>query len=141
MSRLNPSGDATVSLKADEELVDSFDEWVEGSRFDSRSAALRGLMRDATDRPLDTGTPLVPPDDELLGESYRKLCRASTGDGVIKHERARRVLAGGPENLSKSDVLDMVLRPLHRRGYLLRRANLYGATAWKLVGWDEAESR
>jgi Arc/MetJ-type ribon-helix-helix transcriptional regulator len=137
MSRMNPSGSATVSLKADGELVESFDEWVDGSRYDSRSAALRGLMREAAEGSPDTGTPLVPPsDDDLLETAYRKLCRASNDDGVIKADRARRVLAGGAENLSKSDVTDMVLLPLRSRGYLSRRANLRGDVAWKIVGWD-----
>jgi hypothetical protein len=136
MSRMNPSGSATVSLKADGELVESFDEWVESSSYGSRSAALRGLMREAVDGSPTTGTPLVPPSDDLLAESYRKLSRAANGDGVIRDDRAKRLLAGGSNNLSKGDVTDMVLLPLREMGYLRRRANLRGETAWKLNGWN-----
>lgn len=139
MGRLNPSGDgATVSASGvPEELIAEFDDWWEQSDYDSRSQAIRGVMREAVDGPVETTTPLVPPDEDRLEWGYRKLCAAANGSGVIKTKRAKRVCSNGPENLTKEEVPDLVLHPLRRRGYVRRLSNLYGAESWAIVGWED----
>lgn len=124
------------SIRMHEDLLEEFDEWVEHSDHDSRSKAVRALIRDAVESPPDTQTPLQPPTEERLAAAYRKLCLAASRDGIVKHETAIRICAGGSENLSKGEVTDLVLRPLQRRGYLTREGNLYGEHAWRIVRWD-----
>jgi Arc/MetJ-type ribon-helix-helix transcriptional regulator len=124
------------SVRIHEDLLESFDEWVEDSEHDSRSKAIRALMREAVDDSPEAATPLQPPAEERLAAPYRKLCRAASRDGLVPHQTALRVCAGGPENLSKGEVTDLVLRPLQRRGYLTREGNIYGESAWRLVRWE-----
>jgi len=124
------------SVRIHEDLLSTFDEWVEESEHDSRSKAIRALMREAVDDSPAAATPLQPPAEERLAAPYRKLVKATLRDGLVPHQMALRVCAGGPENLSKSEVPDLVLRPLQRRGYLSRECNIYGEAAWRLVRWE-----
>lgn len=60
---------------------------------------------------------------------------AANADGVVAGDTARRVCSGGPSNISKSEVPDLLLKPLRRMGYIRRRSNIYGDEAYVLVGW------
>lgn len=135
---LNESGPgATVSASGvPAELVETFDEWVEQSRYESRSEALRDLMRQAVGNRPEFETPLEPPRDDALNHAYKRLVDAANNHGTIRHETALRVCTNGPRNLSKPEVEGLVLNNLRRRGYLQRLANLYGDAAWKLRGVD-----
>jgi len=129
------------SVRVQEDLLAEFDEWAD-KNYGSRSKALRTFMRDAVDGGVEEEdlTPLQPPREDLLAESYRKLCafarRSGSTGGVVKDSTARRICAGGSDGLSKEDVDTSILRPLQRRGYLIRQSNVYGESAWRLNGWD-----
>ena len=128
------------SFRIEADLLDDFDDWVDDSGHSSRSKAIRELIRETVKQRSVHETPLIPPMEERLAVAYRRLCMTANRDGVIKEDRAKRVCAGGPEQLSKNDVADLVLRPLQERGYLRRRTNLRGDTAWKLNGWERNEA-
>lgn len=61
---------------------------------------------------------------------------AANADGVVAGDTARRVCSGGPNNIGKSEVADLLLKPLRRMGYIRRRSNSYGDEASVLVGWE-----
>ena len=139
MARPTDSGPgATVSASSvPEGLVDEFDDWVDrGDRFDSRSEAIRGLMRNAVGSTPEYVTPLEPPRNERLARGYKRLCQAANKNGVVRRDSARKACTNGPQNLSKQEVDALVLEPLDRRGYITLQSNLYGDSAWKIVGWD-----
>jgi len=131
----------TPSLRVQEDLLAEFDEWAE-ENHGSRSKAMRAFMRDAVGGGVEAEdlTPLQPPREDLLAESYRKLCafcrRSGSTSGIVQDDTARRLCSGGSESLSKEDADTSVLRPLQRRGYLRRLSNVYGESSWKLIGWD-----
>jgi len=127
------------SIRVHEDDLEAFDEWVENSEYADRTKALRGLMREAANgRPSSDLMPLVPPSEERLAVAYRKLCQAAYPNGIVQPSTAERVAANGPENLSKQEVLPLVLRPLDERGYLNQLTDpVYGRTAWRIVGWED----
>lgn len=131
----------TPSIRVQEDLLAEFDEWA-SENHNGRSEAIRTFMREAVggDVSAEDLTPLQPPREELLSDSYRKLCafarRSGSDAGIVRTDTAERICSGGAEGLSKEDVDTSVLRPLHRRGYLRRLGNVYGESAWKLVGWE-----
>ena len=130
---------ATVSAKIDGELLEQFDEWWgNADEIESRSEALRQLMRDAVGTPTYTSTPLAPPtDDETLEYGYRQLCRAANKDGIVREETALQVCCGGPRNLSKDEVKPLVLHKLADKGYLRFTSDFYGTNRIKLNGWNQ----
>lgn len=139
MARPTDSGPgATVSASSvPEDLVDEFDDWVDrGNRFDSRSDAIRGLMRKAIGGTPEYVTPLEPPRNDRLARGYKRLCQASNANGVVRRDTAQKACTNGPQNLSKEEVDALVLKPLDRRGYITLQSNLYGDSAWKIVGWE-----
>ncbi len=131
-----------LTVRVHEDLADEFDEWAEENHGD-RSKAVRTFMRDAVGGGVDAEdlTPLQPPREELLSDSYRKLCafarRSGSDAGIVRTETAERICSGGAEGLSKEDVDTSVLRPLQRRGYLRRISNIYGESSWRINGWDD----
>jgi Arc/MetJ-type ribon-helix-helix transcriptional regulator len=133
---MQTAGGASVSFQADERLVDSFDDWVEDSTYDSRSEALRQLMAEASESTPDTGTPLAPPSEERLATAYERLCDYANRNGWVRDEAAKSGLAS-VLNLGKSEVQHAVLKKLSRRGYVRRQNNVYGDASWKIVGWDD----
>lgn len=126
-----------VKFRADEPLVEAFDEWVEDSEYASRNEALETLVGNVVEDGEELGTPLIPPRKSRLSRAYKRLCMAANQNGVIRAKTARRACAGGPQNLSKDEVEPLLLRPLQDRGYLRRLANVHGDYAWKLVGWSD----
>lgn len=129
-----------ISLRADPDLVDEFDEWAEDTHG-SRSAAIRSLMRSAVDGVADYSTPRQPPTEDLLAEAYRRLVDVAraTGsqEGYIRESTARRVCSGGRAGLSKDDARDRLLKPLSKRGYLRRVGNVHGDTSYQILGWSD----
>jgi Arc/MetJ-type ribon-helix-helix transcriptional regulator len=129
------------SFRIEASLLDAFDEWVaEDSRFDARSKVLREMIREKIEEEPGEETPLSPPTEERLSVAYKKLCEVANGDGMVRQDTAKRACSTGKAGMSKGEVLDIVLRPLERRGYLNRRSNIYATqdrdTAWELVGWE-----
>lgn len=130
------------SVRIHEDDLEAFDEWVsESDRFQNRSHAIRHLMKDAAQgNSVDPdATPLVPPTEEILRDAYVRLCQhcslVGKTDGVVSDKTAKRVVSGGSHNLSKDEVFGNVLRPLAKRGYIRQKSNVYGHTAWKIVGY------
>lgn len=126
-----------VKFRADEDLVEDFDEWVEQSEYASRNEALEDLVSNVVDDGEEFGTPLVPPSETHLSRAYERLCMAANEGGVIRGKSARRACSGGPRNIGKDEVETLLLRPLQNRGYLKRLANIHGDEAWRLVGCSE----
>jgi hypothetical protein len=130
------------SVRIHEKDLEAFDEWVsESDRFSNRSHAIRQIMKDAIDGNGTTpdSAPLVPPSEEILRDAYVRLCQhaglVGSRNGVIGDATAKRVVSGGSHNLGKGEVFGNVLRPLAERGYLRQKSNVYGHTAWKIVGY------
>lgn len=125
-----------TSIRAHEGLLDAFDEFVAESSHDSRTDALRSMMRQAVDSEPESQTPLDPPEDDRLALGYQKLCRCASENGMVRPKSAESLLASAL-NVSKSEVKPTVLRPLANRGYLICHSNLYGHVAWEIVGWND----
>ena len=124
-----------VKVRADEELVDDFDEWVEASEHDNRAAALRHAMRRCLGAADIERAPLVPPSDSRLRTAYLCLVDAANADGIVTGALARAELG---TNLGATEpVVQQTIRRLHDYGYLRRRTNVYGTEAWALNGWDD----
>lgn len=137
MTETSTSGSGTsVSVKVNGDLLAAFDEWWQSGKYESRSEALRALVRGAVNGHVDTSAPLQPPADDLLAYGYERLVAVANPDGIIRDDTARKACTNGPRNLSKEEVPAMVLKPLTRRGYVTRLSNIYGHTSWKLHGWD-----
>lgn len=126
-----------VKFRANESLVDDFDDWVENSEYSSRNEALETLVGNVVESGEDLGTPLVPPSEPRLSRAYKRLCMAANQSGVVRAKTARRACSGGSHNLAKDEVEPLLLRPLQERGYLRRLGNIHGDCAWKLVGWSD----
>jgi hypothetical protein len=124
-----------VKFRANESMVDAFDEWVEESEYGSRNEALETLVGNIVEDGDELGTPLIPPSESRLSRAYKRLCMAANQNGIVRSRTARRACAGGPNNLGKDEVEPLLLRPLHKRGYISRLANVQGDTAWQITGW------
>jgi len=126
-----------VSVRLSGDRLDRFEEFLE-EHDASKSAVVRRGIDAVTSGPVATeqGPPFAEPDEDRLARAYRKLYRNANTDGVIGDDAARRVCAGGSEGYSKAEVKTALLRPLHKRGYLRRMANIYGDAAWRINGWD-----
>lgn len=133
------------SIRVAESTLEAFDEWCnkhEKSRTGALVEYMENTIRDKdmenTIRDKDTSnlTPRAPPTEPHLRYGYKRLCMVSSS-GYVTDETARRVVPGGSYNLSKSEAIDLVLRPLQKRGYLGRDGNALGDSSWKIRGWDE----
>jgi len=128
------------SIRVHENLLDEFDEWVDQSEYDGRSAAVRAFMKQATGGTPEGLTPLQPPTEDRLADAYRNLCKAGYPNGKVREQTALRLCSGGPNGIEKSEVPHMVLHPLRRRGYLQRWNGHPGQrtpqVVWEIVGWD-----
>ncbi len=124
-----------VRFRADETLVETFDDWVEGSDHSSRSEALRAAMRRELSDGASVRTPREPPHDDPLRMAYLTLCEICNADGVIRADFAENELS---TRLGKrrETVNHSILGKLRDRGYLARVNNVYGDASWKLRGWD-----
>jgi hypothetical protein len=121
-----------IKFRAEESLIEAFDESIE----ESRAGALRSLMRQEVAGASTTDTPRTPPKDEPLGTAYLTLCDICNADGVIRQDLAVTHLAA---TMSKRQeiIKRTVLSRLRDRGYLARLTDLYGNASYKLRGWDE----
>lgn len=138
MARMNDSGNATVSASVPSPILEEFDEWVEKSDYESRSEALREVMRDASGGSAHFETPLRPPTEEDLEWAYRRLCQVASQHGVVRGDTAKRVCSGGRPGYSKEEAQALLIHKLHRRNYIRQISDSQGRnTAWKLVGWSE----
>lgn len=124
-----------VKFRAEGELVEDFDEWVEASDHDNRATALRHVMRRCLGGPDIERAPLVPPTDERLRTAYLCLVDAANGDGYIPHNLALVELASATGE--RQERVGRYTQKLRERNYLLRKGNIYGRHAWKLVGWED----
>lgn len=121
-----------IKFRAEESLIEAFEESIE----DSRAGALRSLMRQEVSGASNTDTPRTPPKDEPLATAYLTLCDICNADGVIRDDIAETELC---TTLGKRvEIINhSVLANLRDRGYLARMTNVYGDASWKLRGWDE----
>ncbi|MCU4716855.1 CopG family ribbon-helix-helix protein [Halapricum hydrolyticum] len=123
-----------VKVRVDADLVDEFDQWCD-DRDTNRSEAIRQHMRAAVSGGQEYETPRQPPnDDDRLATAYHRLCAVANQDGVIREDTATSILAT-VLGISKKETRPMVLRPLHKRGYLTRQSNVFGATSYHIAGW------
>jgi len=131
--RRESSRRAQVKFRADEGLLEQFDEYAE-ENHDSRSEALRYAMRRCLGAADDDVAPLYPPADDPLRTAYLRLVDIANADGVIRHDYAvaeLNTLLGKRE----TTIERAVLRKLRSRGYLRQIANVYGGRSWALRGW------
>lgn len=120
-----------VKIRADENLVDAFDEWCD-EQDTSRSEAIRSLMQSRVEGGVDYETPRQPPtDDDQLATAYRRLCAVANDDGIIRGATAESVLAS-VLGIQKPEVRPRALKPLEKRGYISRTANIYGAESYRV---------
>jgi len=138
-SRRESSRRPQVRFRADEDLLDAFDEWVDGSEYDSRSAALRGGMRRLMGAASIQETPLDPPSDEPARTVYLQLVELANHDQIVRHKLAVTKLA----TLVGEDqtLVNRWLHHLSDRGYLKHKTNVYNQRAWKLNDPDDQEER
>lgn len=126
-----------VSARLSGSRLERFEAYVDQSD-ESKSAVIRDGIDAVTTGEVDTeSTPLRPPTEDRLAWAYDRLCKVANADGIVSGESARRVCSGGPQNISKKETTDLILKPLRRRGYIRRQANIYGDEAYQLVGWGK----
>lgn len=103
-----------VKFRADESLVDQFDDAIDGSRAE----ALRDLMKEAVDEPQNDGK-LDVPNDSDLAEAYRWLVRRTQrkGKDTVRMHAAKRELSQ-QQGTDKRGVRSELLTPLENRGYI-----------------------
>ena len=121
MSRMESPDDAqkTVSVRADSNLVDEFDDVLD-ERGRNRSEAIREFMRSVADNPTDDGILQPPTDDETLAQGYKALVEASAGgERGIPLREAKSVVAQAT-GIDGDVVGRRVIHPLRERGYLSR---------------------
>lgn len=125
-----------VKFRAPEDVVEEFDEWCD-ERDISRAEALRAHLNSCVNGGQEYDTPRQPPtDDERLATAYRRLCAVANSDGIVRDRTATSILAS-VLGISKGETKAMALKPLSKRGYLIHESNLYGATAYRIAGWDK----
>ncbi|WP_159900723.1 hypothetical protein [Salinirussus salinus] len=125
-----------VKFRADKELVDAFDDYVDSSEHDSRAQALRSAMRQAMGAAEPDRAPLQPPADERLRTTYLALVDIANADGEITHELAVEELK---QQLGAQDrMVNRRLKALSQDGYLLRLTSVYGGDAWRLAGQEDS---
>lgn len=127
-----------VSAKLKGDLGERFEQYVEETGATKTDVIKKGIKLVLAEAEQLAGDelPLEPPSDSQLAHGYQRLVMASNSNGVIKGSVARRVTTNGPNNLAKTETRDLVLRPLHDRGYLKRVSSVYGDEAWELVGFN-----
>ena len=124
----------TITVRVDEATKERF-----RAEVDSMSGDLEAYIRDrVSGDPEPEETPLIPPRKPRLARGYKRLCAAASQSGRVRDDTARRVTSGGSENISKADSIDMVLKPLRRRGYILPSGSIFAQDSyWKLNGWND----
>ena len=125
-----------ISARLSGSRLEQFEAYLEEHDASKSDVIRKGIDAVVSRSNDDHGLPLAPPSDDRLEHAYRRLCAVANKNGIVRGDSARRVCAGGPESISKTEVPDLILRPLSRRGYVRRRANIYGGEAYKLVGWE-----
>lgn len=118
---MNPSGDATLSLKCSEKLKDDLDDAAEAEGYDSRSAYLRNVLANAAESVESDGDDTDADDGPELAERHekalRKLRSATGPNGKIPTDEAETLISthmGTP----KSGVRRSILLPLEQAGYI-----------------------
>jgi Arc/MetJ-type ribon-helix-helix transcriptional regulator len=142
MSNKLPTGDVgsrkQVKVRADTELVERFDAFVEQSEeYSSRAGALRAAMSRMLGNADKSAAPLVPPEEDDLRESYLALVGMANADGIVPHELATAELS---TQLGKSTAVveHAVIGKLWDRGYLRQITNFNTSNrSWKLVGVED----
>lgn len=114
MPRLNPSGDATFSLKCSDELLEQIDAAVESSSCSSRSEWARNELAEAAQETLGK----EPESPELTARQQKALVLLSENtypNGKIPSDEARSIIS---ENMGikKERVKRAVFEPLEDAG-------------------------
>lgn len=117
MARMNPSGDATLSLKCSDELIAEIDAAAEDSDHASRSAYIRSELAASVDddsiEPEPTETELTDQLDKALG-----ILKKNAGtSGKIPTEDAQ-VLLSTQLGVPKQSIKRLVLTPLESHGHI-----------------------
>ncbi|MCD2202760.1 hypothetical protein [Halobacterium sp. KA-6] len=123
----------TITVRVDENLKERY-----RTEVDSMSGDIEEYIREKVNsEPDGYDTPLIPPTEPRLARGYRKLCAAATSNGNVRDDTACRIVSGGPENIAKSEAKDLVLKQLHRRGYIRPTGSPYTSESyWKLNHWE-----
>ncbi len=78
----------------------------------------------------------IPPERDARSRLQSSLSgRQRTGGRPHRQES----LHERPQNFCNEEAEALVLRPLDRRGYITLQSNVYGDSAWRIVGWRNAE--
>lgn len=140
MARMeSPERKERVSARIGGIRLEKFEKHIDETGESKSELIRKGIDAILSGTMVESTPPLHPPAENHLEYGYRQLFKAANADGYVKSDTAKRVCSGGPENIAKSEVYDLVLKKLLRRGYIKRTSNLYGDTAYKLTGWNNEE--
>jgi Arc/MetJ-type ribon-helix-helix transcriptional regulator len=122
----------SMSTRVHEKLLEEFDRAVaDGDRWDSRSEAIRSLMREVADggqQPTPDGG-RAPPVEDDLAEAWATLRELARGNDEWVPERVALSQIAQSTSIEKGSVRRRLLRPLVERGYAARRTDISGQYA------------
>ena len=107
----------TVSVEFDADLLTAFDEWWQNGTYESRSEALRVLVRNATNESVGSDDGIKTPSDPKLREVYLWLHDRRDHRGRVPSTESISDLA---QKLSMKEkyVKNSRLKPLERAGWI-----------------------
>jgi hypothetical protein len=113
------------------------------AEVDSMSGDIEEYIRErVTSDPDCHDTPPIPPVKPRRHRGYKTLRAPASRSGIVRDDTARRVVSGGPENIAKSEARALVLKQLHREGYIRPVGSPYTDDSyWKLNGWEKSDTQ
>lgn len=116
-----------VKFRVSDDLLTYFDEWVEASAYDSRSAALRQYMTECASgkRTLPETDSREPPIEPDLRDAWYTLLDLRSEDGWVTEDQALSALAQ-QHSYNKRTVRRSLIKTLEDRGYLSRQVGHFG---------------
>jgi hypothetical protein len=128
-----------VKFRADEPLVEDFDDWVAQSDvYQNRTDALQAAMQQMMGESEDIQPPRQPPGESDLRTAYLTLVKHCNYQGIIRHRIALRRLntkLGTGEEINEDH-----LSKLRQRGYIRQLTNAQSfRRSWVVRGVDADE--
>jgi len=125
-----------VKFRVSESIVEQFDKMIEGDEYESRSDALRVLMKREIGTSEEQAAPRDPPVEPDMRDAYLRLISLASADGVVSHEIATQELAV-TQQIPERLVERRLLSHLRERGYLAQLTNESASDrAWIVRGLD-----